>query len=120
MDVEFFGRYLADLTISGAAKASRPPLDDSSPCTQNHSPNSDDPLDDDDQGGGRGGGEPGNPDDQAGAQAEDPEIQVPCDDPDGAPGDPGRDPGGDGARLDIPVLEEHPTLHNIYLCTWIQ
>ncbi|EUC67692.1 transposase family Tnp2 protein, partial [Rhizoctonia solani AG-3 Rhs1AP] len=40
----------------------------------------------------------------------------PGSDPGGGPGDP----GGDGARFDIPALEEYPTLRNIYLWTWAQ
>ncbi|KDN41825.1 hypothetical protein RSAG8_07196, partial [Rhizoctonia solani AG-8 WAC10335] len=45
--------------------------------------------------------EPGDPDDQGGAEVDGAEIQVPPDDAGGAPGDPSRD----DARLDIPALD---------------
>ncbi|KDN38246.1 hypothetical protein RSAG8_09645, partial [Rhizoctonia solani AG-8 WAC10335] len=111
MDIDFFGRDLADLSISGAFKASRPPLyggDSISPDKGRNDKEYEEDEDEEDK------GPPGDPDDDV-EQDDGRQIQVPPDDPEGAPGDP----GGDGARLDIPVLEEHPMLHNIYLRMWV-
>ncbi|KEP45483.1 transposase family Tnp2 protein, partial [Rhizoctonia solani 123E] len=110
-DVDFFGQYLADLAISGASKASRPNV-----CVNSDHEN--DPLDSGNK--ARGGGEPDEPDGHDGAQVDNPMIQAPPDNPGSDPGGGPGDPGGDGARFDIPALEEYPTLRNIYLRTWAQ
>ncbi|KDN42383.1 hypothetical protein RSAG8_06874, partial [Rhizoctonia solani AG-8 WAC10335] len=109
-DVDLFGRGLVDLSISGVLKLSPPPLYNDNSTGIDGDGEYDHPDDPPSR------SEPGDPDDQGGAEVDGAEIQVPPDDAGGAPGDP----GGDDARLDIPALDEHPTLRNIYLRTWVQ
>ncbi|EUC53635.1 transposase family Tnp2 protein, partial [Rhizoctonia solani AG-3 Rhs1AP] len=121
-DVDFFGRDLANLSISGASKTSGPvPHDRSHGDNDPPDEPDDDPLDNDrGEAGARAGlpgvDGPGDPDDQDDAQVNEAEIQVPPDDAGGAPGDP----GGDDAGWNFPALDEHATLRNIYLRVWVQ
>ncbi|CAE6422366.1 unnamed protein product [Rhizoctonia solani] len=60
---------------------------------------------------------PEGPDDGAEVEDEDgPPIHI---NPEGEPGPP-EEPGDDGDAQDMPALNEHPILRNIYLRTWVQ
>ncbi|KEP46026.1 transposase family Tnp2 protein, partial [Rhizoctonia solani 123E] len=125
-DVDFFGQKLLDLSVSGVSKLSPPPFR-SWPYDHTNSDGKDDPLggdepdesDDPDNLGDPNDpdnpDDPDDPDDPLGAEVDEVDIHVPPDDAGDAPGDP----GGDDARH-IPALDEHPTLRNIYLRTWVQ
>ncbi|CAE6472201.1 unnamed protein product [Rhizoctonia solani] len=133
-DIDFFGQELANLRISGPSKVKHSLFyndgfsslsnggsnDGASNGGDDDEDNEDDENDEDDEDDedngplGRGGGNPGEPDGQEGAEVAGPQMQVPPDDPGGAPGAP----GDNNEPFEIPALDEHSTLRNIYLRTW--
>ncbi|QRW24950.1 Retrotransposon-derived protein PEG10 [Rhizoctonia solani] len=118
LDVDYFGKYLMNLSVSGATRPAPLPLGNDPLPSDAKEPHHDDPYIEDDDNADTypdNPDNPDNPDDPEGVLVEEPPIRVPPDDAKGPPGPPGNDAGAG-----MPLFDAHPTLRNIYLRTWAQ